>query len=274
MARIADTFSRLAQAQEGALVVYLTAGDPSAEASARYMDAAARGGADVIELGIPFSDPTADGPTIQAASVRALQAGMTLTGALDLVRGFRAAGHAQPVVLFGYANPFYQHGYQRLAKDAAAAGADALLVVDLPPEEAGDLVQALRAEGLDFIPLVAPTSGPDRLEAAKAVASGFTYVVSRVGVTGSAKPDGAMVASQAAAARAALGLPTVAGFGVAEAADVAALAGSAEGVVVGSALVSAIAKAGPTPGEEAFTAFEAQVRALKAPLKQATAATA
>lgn len=267
MSRIATTFSRLKAAQEGALVVYLTAGDPSAEASARYMEAAAKGGADVIELGIPFSDPTADGPTIQAASVRALQGGMTLGKALDLVRAFRAAGHQQPIVLFGYANPFFQHGYARLAKEAAEAGADALLVVDLPPEEAGDLVAALRAEGLDFIPLVAPTSGAQRLGAAKGVASGFTYVVSRTGVTGSAKPDPEMVKTQAAAAREALGLPTVAGFGVALPEDVAALAPTAEGVVVGSALVQAIAKAGPTPGAEAFAAFEARVRELKAPLK-------
>lgn len=268
MSRIAARFAQLQAAQEGALVVYLTAGDPDPKHSLAYMEAAARGGADLIELGIPFSDPTADGPTIQAASVRALAGGMTLAKALGLVEAFRAAGHEQPVVLFGYANPFFRHGYTRLAQEARAAGADALLVVDLPPEEAEDLVAALRLEGLDFIPLVAPTSGPARLGAAKAVASGFTYVVSRTGVTGSAKPDAATVQAQAQAARAALGLPTVAGFGVAEPSDVAALAPCAEGVVVGSALVQAIAQGGPAPTPEHLAAFEAKVRALKAPLMQ------
>src|SRR5512139_1640726 len=159
MSEIDGAFRRLRSAGEKGLVVYLTAGDPTPAASLSYLRAAADGGADILEVGIPFSDPTADGPTIQAASRRAIDGGMTPAGALALVSSFRRT-HGTPVVLFGYFNPFLSYGVRRLCREAREAGADGFLVVDLPPEESGEMRPAVRKAGLDWIPLATPTSGP------------------------------------------------------------------------------------------------------------------
>lgn len=263
--RLAGRLAELSARGEKALVTYVTAGDPDADTSFAVLEALARGGADVIELGVPFSDPTADGPAIQRASVRALAAGMSVKGALALVKRFRAAGHQQPVVLFGYYNPFLQHGLSAIARDARAAGADGFLVVDLPPEEAAPFHAAVQAEGLALIYLLTPTSGVDRVAAVKAVASGFVYYVSRVGVTGQATEGLGDVGAQAARIRAAVDLPVCVGFGIARPDQVAELREAADGVVVGSALVELVERIGQ--GKATPADLEAMVAGLKAPLK-------
>src|SRR5690606_592555 len=192
---------------------YLCAGDPSLELTAPLIVAAAEAGADVIEVGMPFSDPTADGPTIQRASERALRNGTTLTGVLEAVRTARDSTDV-PIVLFGYYNPILRFGEARLAREANAAGVDGLLVVDLPPEWAEPLLGPMREEGLDFVPLVAPTSTPARVDAAARVAGSFLYYVSTTGVTGSKGADLREAASRAATIRARTGKPVVVGFGV------------------------------------------------------------
>jgi tryptophan synthase alpha chain len=259
--RLTELFS----SGEKALVTYVTGGDPDADRSFCVLEALARGGADVIELGVPFSDPTADGPAIQQAAVRALEAGMTVKGSLDLVKRFRAAGHQQPVILFGYYNPFLQHGLAAIAKDARAAGADGFLVVDLPPEEAAPFHAAVAAEGLALIYLLTPTSGDDRVAAVKAVASGFVYYVSRTGVTGQATEGLGDVGEAATRIREAVGLPVCVGFGIARPDQVAQLREAADGVIVGSALVELVEKYGR--GEATVADIETMVAGLKVPLK-------
>ncbi|TRZ98496.1 MAG: tryptophan synthase subunit alpha, partial [Deltaproteobacteria bacterium] len=186
MTSIDAAFRRLRASGEKGLVVYLTAGDPTPAASLRYLRAAADAGADIIEVGVPFSDPTADGPTIEAASRRALSSGMNVSGVLDLVRRFRDT-HATPIVLFGYYNPFYRYGLPSLCKDAREAGVDGFLVVDLPFEERGEALPWFREAGLDWIPLAAPTSGMARVRAVDRAGSGFLYLISVTGVTGMRK---------------------------------------------------------------------------------------
>ena len=181
--RLRDTFARLAAEGRKAFIPYITAGDPDLATTALIMDALAEGGASVIELGVPFSDPMADGEVIQAAMLRALAAGTKFKNVLDLVRAFRAR-HTTPVVLFGYLNPLFRHGLENAARDAAEAGADAFLVVDLPPEEAPQLTDHLRARELDFVALFTPTSSDERVRAIAAQASGFAYYVSMAGITG------------------------------------------------------------------------------------------
>jgi tryptophan synthase alpha chain len=277
MTRLQDTFTQLGARGEQALVAYVTGGDPDLETSYQVLEALARGGADIIELGVPFSDPTADGPTIQRASVRALAAGATVSGVLSLVSRLRAAGHQQPVILFGYYNPFLQYGLDRLAADAASAGADGFLVVDLPPEEAGPFQAAIRSAvpvgsaggGLDLIQLLTPTSTERRIAAVAKAASGFVYYVSRTGVTGAQEADLTTVGAQVARIRSAIDLPVCVGFGIARPDQVAALRGTADGVVVGSALVNLVEQLGQ--GTSTVAAIEAAVRGLKAPLT-ATAA--
>ncbi|HEY9724708.1 MAG TPA: tryptophan synthase subunit alpha [Oscillatoriaceae cyanobacterium] len=264
MSRISTTFSRLADRDERALVAYVTVGDPDLETSYQVIETLCRAGADVLELGVPFSDPTADGPVIQRSSVRALAAGTTPGAILALVRRMRAAGHEQPVILFGYYNPFLQYGLARLAEDAAAAGVDGFLTVDLPPEEAGPFHAACQAHALDLIALLTPTSTPARVEAVRRIAGGFVYYVSRTGVTG-AKVDGLEnVNAQVARMQAALPLPICVGFGVAEPSQVAELGRQADGVVVGSAIVSMVERLGC--GEETLEGIERIVRALKQPI--------
>ena len=265
LSRLEARFADLATRGEKALVTYVTAGDPDLERSYEVLEALARAGADIIELGVPFSDPTADGPAIQRAATRALQAGMTVPRVLGLVRRLRAAGHDQPVILFGYYNPFLQYGPEAIARDAKAAGADGFLIVDLPPEEAGEFHAACRAAGLALIYLLTPTSGADRVAAVKAVAGGFVYYVSRTGVTGAATTDLGEVGALAGRMRAAVGLPVCVGFGIARPDQVAELRDAADGVVVGSALVERVERLGQ--GQGTVAEIEALVRELKAPLR-------
>lgn len=242
--RISRVFSARSKADEAVLVTYLCAGFPSAEASIAHALACVQGGADVLEIGVPFSDPTADGAAIARASERAIAAGSGLTTALDVARAVRAASEV-PIVLFGYYNPIFVRGDARTARDAADAGVDALLVVDLPPEEDTPLRSALGGHGLGLVPLVAPTSTPARLDglARRSEKPPFVYTVSVAGVTGSAHADLAEASARAARVRDAVGAPAVVGFGIADASDAARAALHADGIVVGTALVRIVDEA-------------------------------
>ena len=268
MNRIDQTFADLRSAGRRALVIYLTAGDPDAEASLAAMEAAAGHGADVIELGLPFSDPTADGPVIQRASQRAIKGGMNVRGALALVRRFREAGFETPVVLFSYGNPLFAYGYGALARDAAAAGADGVLCVDIPPEEAGELEAATAAHGLHVIRLAAPTTTDARLAKIAKGAGGFLYVITRLGVTGAGGLDFSDVAALAARIRKGCSLPLCLGFGVSSGADAARLAPHGDGVVVGSAVVALAEK---VPAADLPAAVAAKVAELRAGVDAAPA---
>ncbi len=223
------------------LVAYVTCGHPSVEASVEIVLAAARAGADVIELGVPYSDPSADGPVIQRAMLRALAAGGGPRAALDVTARVRAAGSEVPIVLFGYYNPIFVSGVARTCGAAAAAGADALLVVDLPVEESAELVPLARAAGLDVIPLVAPTSSPARMALVAASGAPFVYYVSLTGVTGAALTmTAADLGDRVATVRAAVRSPVAVGFGISTPEQARQVASIADGVVVGTALVKAI----------------------------------
>jgi len=239
MGRLAAAFAKANGEGRAALVIYLCAGDPSLEATPELIVAAAESGADVIEVGMPFSDPTADGPAIQRASERALAAGASLHGVLGAVRAARARTEV-PIVLFGYYNPILVYGERRLVDDAAAAGVDGFLVVDLPPEECEPLRDPAVARGLDWVPLVAPTSNEWRVELAAGTATSFVYYVSLTGVTGSKGVDLDAAARRAADVARRTGRPVAVGFGVATRDDVRRVAAHADGVVVGSAVVRAI----------------------------------
>lgn len=239
MGRLSEVFKQADEQGRAALVAYFCAGDPDAETTVEVALAAAQHGADILELGMPFSDPTADGPAIQRASERALAGGMTLSGSLEVARRIRARS-AIPIVLFGYYNPILAYGEEALCRDARAAGIDGLLVVDLPPEECAVLRDPARREGLDFVPLVAPTSSEARVALAAKVADGFIYYVSLTGVTGAASADFDEAAARAREVRARTQKPVAVGFGVSGAKDVKKLAQHVDGVVVGSALVKAV----------------------------------
>ena len=243
MSRVGACFDRLRAADGRAFIAYLTAGDPDLQTSRDLVLEAARRGADVIELGVPWSDPSADGPAIQAAMQRALGAGGSFRATLRLCEEVRRASEV-PVVLFGYYNPIFVYGVEAAARDARSAGADAFLLVDLPPEEAGEVTPALAAQGLDLVPLVSPESDEARIERAVASASGFVYYVSMTGVTGASLPPLEEIGARLALLRARTRLPVAVGFGVRTPAQAGALARVADGVVVGSALVQAIAGAG------------------------------
>ena len=258
--KIAQRFRELADARELGLVAYITAGDPSLEASAEIVLAAADAGADVIELGVPFSDPLADGPTIQRASERALLGGATLAGVIDLVRRVRAHS-AVPLVLFSYFNPILQMGLEKFADAAAAAGADGVLATDLTLEEADDYRSILHARGLDTIFLAAPTSTDARLAKIAEVSSGFLYLISRMGVTGTREALPEELPALAKRVRQVTSLPIAVGFGISQPEHVTALAGIADAAVVGSALVAEIEKAA-TP-KAAADAVAARIRILK-----------
>jgi tryptophan synthase alpha chain len=236
--RIADAFAAAKQQGRAALVGYLTAYDPDAERSLQRLLTACEAGLDVLELGVPFSDPAADGPGIQAAMVRALSAGATSSRVLQLAAAVRARFEL-PIVLFSYANPLVRRG-DALLRDAAAAGVDGLLVVDLPPEHSGPMRQAAATHGLDWVPLVAPTTPDDRIGRVVADATGFVYAVTLKGVTGSAlATDRPELGAQLARIRAHTAAPVAAGFGVRTPDDVRSLAAVADGVVVGTALIEA-----------------------------------
>ena len=234
MSCIKNSFEALRAKNEKALVGFVTAGDPGFDKSVEIVRAMCEGGMDVLELGIPFSDPTADGPVIQRSSQRALKAGMTLPKVLEMVkvvRGFTSI----PIVLFGYYNPIFRYGGERFCKDSLAAGADGVLIVDLPPEESAELTSQWEGEDLDFIRLVAPTTGPDRMKQISAEASGFIYLVSMTGVTGSQGLNSSKVADVIAPLKAVTDLPVAVGFGISTPEHVKAVAKVADGVVVGSA---------------------------------------
>ena len=246
MSRVTAAFDELRKKREKGLVVYLTAGDPDLAHSLAYLEAAADGGADLLEVGVPFSDPTADGPTIQAAAARALGGGTTVTAVLDLVARFRARRET-PVVLFGYYNPFLRYGTDRLCRDAAAAGADAFLVVDLPCEESGEMAPAARREGLDWIPLATPTTGADRLAALSKGGSGFLYLVSVTGITGARTDLPPGLSGWVRKVKGAVTLPVAVGFGISTPEQARSAGQNADAVVVGSAIVSRIERLGASP---------------------------
>ncbi|ACL56611.1 tryptophan synthase subunit alpha [Methylobacterium nodulans] len=240
--RLDDTFARCRAEGRAALVTYVMAGDPDPETSFAVLRALPAAGADIVEFGLPFTDPMADGPAIQAAGLRALKAGQSVARTLDLVRRFRAEDPRTPVILMGYYNPIYTYGVPRFLADAVAAGVDGLIVVDLPPEEDDELCLPARQAGLAFIRLATPTTDERRLPAVLANTSGFVYYVSITGITGAATPDFGAVASAVARIRAQTALPVVVGFGVKTGEHAAAIARNADGVVVGSALVDTLAR--------------------------------
>ncbi len=257
--RINRTLRRTAAEGRAALVPFLTVGDPDLKTSREAVVTAAEAGADLIELGVPFSDPIADGPVIQAASQRALASGASLPRVLETVSWVRERTDV-PIVLFGYANPFFRYGEESLARDAAAAGVDGLLVVDLPPEEARQTVAACRRSEIDRIFLLAPTSDESRMRAVARVASGFVYFVSVTGVTGarSAAPTG--IEESVARVRRATRLPVGVGFGISTPEQAAAVAQYSDLVIVGSALVRAMHEAGRERAPQVCREFVGRLR--------------
>ena len=254
--RIAETFERLQRGGRKALVTFITAGDPDPETSQRILDGLPEAGADIIELGMPFTDPMADGPAIQLASQRALKAGQTMEKTLDMVRRFRKQDDTTPIVLMGYYNPVYVYGNERFLKDAKDAGVDGLIIVDLPPEEDEELCIPATRAGLNFIRLATPTTDDNRLPKVLANASGFLYYVSITGVTGTRAPDVAEVSAAVARIKGQTELPVCIGFGVKTPEQAHALALAGDGVVVGSALVNVIAKTLDTGDDTAFAVHE------------------
>ena len=240
MSRISTTFERLRSERRTALIPFVTAGDPSPEVTVKLMHRMVSAGADIIELGVPFSDPIADGPVIQRATERALAQGVSLRDVLAMVERFRESNRDTPVVLMGYLNPIEVMGNAEFARAAAAAGVDGALVVDVPPEESHDLVAALKGQGLDLVYLLAPTSDASRIDAIGAVASGFVYYVSVRGVTGAGNLDVAEVDSKLEAIRERIDLPVGVGFGIKDGATAARVAEVADAVIVGSAIVGRI----------------------------------
>ena len=238
--RIERRFAALAHERRAALVTFVTAGDPDPATSLDILRALPGAGADLIELGMPFTDPMADGPAVQASSLRALEAGQDMHKTLRLVTDFRKADDATPIVLMGYYNPIYVYGVPRFLADAKAAGVDGLIVVDLPPEEDDELCLPTLAAGLNFIRLATPTTDDKRLPAVLHNTSGFVYYVSITGITGMAAPDTGKVAAAVARIKRHTPLPVAVGFGVRTAAQARAIAEVADGVVVGSALVDAV----------------------------------
>ena len=239
--RIKTAFANAKAEGRGILGVFVTAGDPDAETSAAILDALVTSNVDMVELGMPFSDPMADGPAIQAASLRALKGGMTLAGTLEIARGFRQRHPDTPLVLMGYYNPIYIYGVDRFLTEASDAGVDGLIVVDLPPEEDDELCEPAKAAGLDFIRLVTPTSDADRLPTVLGSASGFVYYVAITGITGTRSAAGDSISAAHARVSAATNLPVVTGFGIRTAEQAGEAASRSDGAIVGSAVVEIIA---------------------------------
>ncbi|MHA1568131.1 MAG: tryptophan synthase subunit alpha [Alphaproteobacteria bacterium] len=264
MSRIPACFECCRAAGRKVLIPYVTAGDPAPEITVPLMHAMVEAGADIIELGVPFSDPMAEGPVIQRAMERALEHGVSLDDVLAMVREFRSRDRDTPVVLMGYLNPVEVKGYARFAAAAAEAGVDGVLVVDMPPEEAGELVAALQEQELDMIFLVAPTTDTDRIRAITAVGKGFIYYVSLKGVTGAGHLDTKAVAARVSAIRELTALPVGVGFGIKDPATAAAIARVADAVVVGSALVKKVEENIP-----ASDAINRAVAGLLAEMRQA-----
>jgi len=271
--RIDTCFAALKAESRPALVTFITAGDPDYETSLKIMQALPGAGSDVIELGMPFSDPMADGPAIQLAGQRALKGGQTMIKTLEMVRAFRKGDDKTPIVLMGYYKPIYIYGNDRFLKDAREAGVDGLIIVDLPPEEDEELcIPAVKA-GLNFIRLAAPTTDDKRLPRELQNTSGFVYYVSITGITGSATPEPDKVAAMVARIKAKTDLPVAVGFGVKTAEQARAIGSAGDGVVVGSAIVSAIAGSLDADGRATpatVGAVTALVRELAAGVRMAT----
>jgi tryptophan synthase alpha chain len=272
--RISQRFAALKAEGRAGLVTYLVAGDPDAATSRTLIRGLPAAGADLLEIGMPFSDPMADGPAIQAAALRALKAGMTLRGTLALVRDFREGDQATPVVLMGYYNPIYRYGVPAFLADAKAAGVDGLIVVDLPPEEDDELCTPSREAGIDFIRLAAPTTDDARLPVVLARASGFVYYVSITGITGTKSAALADVETAVARLRRHTALPLAVGFGIRTPGQAAAVARTADAAVVGTALVQQVAAnldGGGRAGPKLVDAVLADVAALAAGVRAARA---
>ena len=261
MSRIQASFTKLQAAGRKALIPYVTAGDPFADATVEIMLAMAAAGADVIELGVPFSDPMADGPVIQKAGERALARGIGMAQVLDFVRGFRLKNQATPVVLMGYANPVERYGVERFVADAHSAGVDGVLVVDYPPEECEAFAALLRSSGLDPIFLLAPTSTEARMEHVGRIASGYVYYVSLKGVTGAGHLDTAAVAAMVPRIKRHVKLPVGVGFGIRDAHTAQAVAAVSDAVVIGSALVQLLESCTRDNVAAAAGGFIAEIRA-------------
>ncbi|KYC29265.1 Tryptophan synthase alpha chain [Sterolibacterium denitrificans] len=263
MSRIQARFTKLQAEGRKALIPFITAGFPAPADTLPLMRALVAGGADLIELGVPFSDPMADGPTVQRASEVALAQGMSLHGVLDIVRAYREEDDATPVVLMGYANPVEAYGCAALARDAAAAGVDGLLVVDYPPEEAGEFVACLREHRLDPIFLLAPTSTEARFAQVAELGSGYIYYVSLKGVTGSGALDLDEVARRIPLIRSRVGMPVGVGFGIRDAASAARIASVADAVVIGSRIIEEIEH---SPHDEILSRVQAFMQDIRAAL--------
>jgi len=275
-ARIDQRFEALKREGRAGLVTFITAGDPDYDTSLALLQGLPRAGADIIELGMPFSDPMADGPAIQASSQRALHAGQNMVKTLRMVEAFRDTDSVTPIVLMGYYNPIYIYGVDRFLKDAVAAGVDGLIVVDMPPEEDAELCPPAQQAGLNFIRLATPTTDAKRLPTVLANTSGFVYYVSIAGITGTAAPDLGDVAAHLGRIKQSTALPIAVGFGVKTKDQVTAIAKIAEGVVVGSALVAALAqsldksgKATPETAPRVLNLVEQLASALREPLAAA-----
>jgi tryptophan synthase alpha chain len=236
--RIQETFDRAKAENRAAMMPFVTAGYPSLEISGQLLDALVEGGSDIIELGVPFSDPLADGATVQASSQKALENGTTLADCIELVRAFRTRGGTIPILLMGYVNPFYQYGIERLAREAAEAGIDGFLIPDLPSDESEEFQAPLRAQGLDLIYFLAPTSTERRIADVASRATGFLYCVALTGVTGARDQMAEELPEYIARIRAATDLPLSIGFGISKPEHAAAVAEIADGVIVASALIN------------------------------------
>lgn len=261
MSNIHSTLNALRERGEKALITFVTAGDPNLETTEQIVHTLVESGVDLIELGFPFSDPMADGPTIQLASERALASGTTLRGVLDMVARVRQHSNV-PIILMGYYNPIFSYGAERFAHDAAAAGVDGLLLVDLPPEEAEELHPLLKKSGIDFITLLAPTTGRQRTARLAAAGEGFLYYVSMTGVTGSQQVNAGAISEAVDELKSLSPVPVAVGFGVSTPEDARAVAEIADAVVVGSALVKLIAEF--STSECLLDEVQAFVRQLKA----------
>jgi tryptophan synthase alpha chain len=252
MTRIDDTFARLKAEGRKAFVAYVMAGDPDYETSLEVVRALPGAGVDIIELGMPFTDPMADGPTIQLAGQRALEGGQTLEKTLQIARELRKVDDATPIVMMGYYNPIYSRGVDRFLADAKEAGIDGLIVVDLPPEEDEELCIPAQKAGLNFIRLATPTTDDERLPTVLRNTSGFVYYVSITGITGAAEAQAATVGPEVARIKAQTDLPVIVGFGIRNPETAEAIAGVADGCVVGSAIVAEIAAGKPVDEVAAY----------------------
>jgi len=260
MSRIKNTFDALAARRQKGLIPFITAGDPDPARTVDFMHALAAGGADVIELGVPFSDPMADGPVIQQSSERALAKGVTLRHVLADVKRFRETNDRTPVVLMGYANPIERMGADAFVAAAKEAGVDGVLIVDYPPEESANFAQKLKAADIDPIFLLAPTSTDERIAEVGRAASGYVYYVSLKGVTGAGNLDVSSIAGKIPAIKAHVPLPVGVGFGIRDAQTAAAIAEIADAVVIGSRLVQLLEQTAPAEAVDTLTRFIADIR--------------